>query len=44
NALQVKYGQAITGHKAQGGQWRAVFVEQGYLTEDMMDRDLVRWL
>lgn len=44
NALQVKYGQAITGHKAQGGQWRAVFVDQGYLTEDMIDQDLVRWL
>lgn len=44
NALQVKYAYAVTGHKAQGGQWRAVFVDQGYVTEEMIDREYVRWL
>jgi exodeoxyribonuclease-5 len=43
-ALQVKYGYAVTAHKAQGGQWNTVFVDQGYVTEDMVDREYVRWL
>ena len=44
NALQVKFAYAITCHKAQGGQWKAVFVDTGYLTEGMLDRDFYRWL
>jgi exodeoxyribonuclease-5 len=44
NALQVKYAYAVTAHKAQGGQWSSVFVDQGYLTEEMVDREFVRWL
>jgi exodeoxyribonuclease-5 len=44
NALQVKYGYAVTCHKAQGGQWKRVFVDQGYVTEDMMGADYYRWL
>lgn len=44
NALQVKFAYAITCHKAQGGQWKAVFVDTGYLTESMIDRDFYRWL
>lgn len=44
NALQVKYGYAVTCHKAQGGQWRRVFVDQGYVTADMMTADYYRWL
>jgi len=44
NALQVKYAYAVTCHKAQGGQWDAVFVDQGYLTEEMLDREYFRWL
>lgn len=44
NALQVKYAYAVTCHKAQGGQWKSVFVDQGYLTEEMIDREYVRWL
>lgn len=44
NALQVKYAYAITCHKAQGGQWKAVFVDHGYLTEDMLDHEYYRWL
>ncbi|MCC6253110.1 MAG: AAA family ATPase [Bacteroidia bacterium] len=44
NALQVKFAYAITCHKAQGGQWKAVFVEQGYLTNDMINLEFKRWL
>ncbi|MEY5047297.1 MAG: hypothetical protein RLZZ175_656 [Bacteroidota bacterium] len=45
NALQVKYAYALTCHKSQGGQWGAVFVEQGYLTDEMMkDSAYFRWL
>ena len=35
NALQVKYAYAVTCHKAQGGQWQRVFIDQGYMTEEM---------
>ena len=44
NALQVKYAYAVTCHKAQGGQWKSVFVDQGYVTEEMIDREYMRWL
>ncbi|MDE5980625.1 MAG: AAA family ATPase [Bacteroidaceae bacterium] len=44
NALQVKYAYAITCHKAQGGQWQHVYIDQGYLTEDMLSPDYFRWL
>lgn len=44
NALQVKYGYAVTCHKAQGGQWQRVFVDQGFVTEDMFGPDYFRWL
>ncbi|MEZ5072457.1 MAG: AAA family ATPase [Bacteroidales bacterium] len=44
NALQVKYAYAVTCHKAQGGQWKAVFFDQGYYTKDMMGLDYLRWL
>ncbi|KAI9549551.1 helicase RecD/TraA [Daphnia sinensis] len=44
NALQIKFAYALTCHKAQGGQWKAVFVDQGYLKEDQVDRDFTRWL
>lgn len=44
NALQVKYGYAITCHKAQGGQWKSVFVDTGYLTPEMLDMEFYRWL
>ncbi len=44
NALQVKYGYALTCHKAQGGQWRNVFLDQGYMTDDMISPDYFRWL
>jgi len=44
NALQVKYAYAITCHKSQGGQWSTVFVDQGYITEDKIDVEYLRWL
>jgi exodeoxyribonuclease-5 len=44
NALQVKFAYAVTCHKAQGGQWDAVFLDQGYLVEDMLNVEYLRWL
>lgn len=44
NALQVKYAYAFTCHKAQGGQWHTVFVDQGWLSKDMLDTGFLRWL
>ena len=44
NALQVKFAYAITCHKSQGGQWKAVFVEQGFMTEEMVNTEFLRWL
>ncbi len=44
NALQVKYAYALTCHKAQGGQWNNVFIDHGYLVEDMLDKAYYRWL
>lgn len=44
NALQVKYAYAVTCHKSQGGQWSSVFIDAGYMTEEMMDQDYFRWL
>ncbi|MDX9882431.1 MAG: AAA family ATPase [Prolixibacteraceae bacterium] len=44
NALQVKFAYAVTCHKAQGGQWKAVFIDQGYLVEDMLNVEYLRWM
>ncbi|MCT4613871.1 MAG: AAA family ATPase [Marinifilaceae bacterium] len=44
NALQVKFAYAITCHKAQGGQWDNVFIDQGYVTREYMNNDYYRWL
>ncbi|MCD6346704.1 MAG: AAA family ATPase [Bacteroidales bacterium] len=44
NALQVKYAYAITCHKAQGGQWKNIYIDQGYITEDKLNLDYYRWL
>ncbi len=44
NALQIKYAYAVTCHKAQGGQWQRVFLDQGYMTEEMLSPDYFRWL
>ena len=44
NALQIKFAYAITCHKAQGGQWPLVFVDQGYMTDEMLNTEFLRWL
>ena len=44
NALQVKYAYAVTCHKAQGGQWQNVFLDQGYMTDEYLTPDYFRWL
>ena len=44
NALQIKFAYAVTCHKAQGGQWSHVYVDQGYMTDDMLTPDYVHWL
>ena len=43
-ALQVKFAYALTCHKAQGGQWSTVFLDQGYLPEESINRELLRWM
>ena len=44
NALQIKYAYAVTCHKAQGGQWKNIFIDQGFVPEDGRDEDYYRWL
>lgn len=44
NAIQLKYAYAVTCHKAQGGQWSRVFLDQGYVAPEMMDASYLRWL
>ena len=44
NAVQVKFSYAVTCHKAQGGQWRAVFVDRCLFGDEPMTRDMLRWL
>ena len=44
NALQVKFAYAVTCHKAQGGQWAHVYVDQGYMTDDMLTPEYLHWL
>ena len=44
NALQIKYAYAVTCHKAQGGQWAHVYVDQGYMTDEMLTPDYIHWL
>lgn len=44
NALQVKYAYAVTCHKSQGGQWRNVYVDMGYIPPEAQGLDFYRWL
>ncbi len=44
NALQIKFAYSLTCHKTQGGQWPIVVVDQGYMTEERMDKEYLRWL
>ena len=44
NALQIKFAYAMTCHKTQGGQWPHVFIDQGYVTEETLNTEYLRWL
>ncbi len=44
NALLVKYGYAVTAHKAQGGEWKNVFLDLGYVNKSYMGDNFYRWL
>jgi exodeoxyribonuclease-5 len=44
NALQVKFAYAMTCHKTQGGQWSYVFVDKGFVSDDMINKEYLRWL
>ncbi|MBE6292486.1 MAG: ATP-dependent endonuclease [Bacteroidales bacterium] len=44
NALQIKYAYAVTCHKAQGGQWSCVYIDQGYLLPEGSSVNYYRWL
>jgi exodeoxyribonuclease-5 len=44
NALQVKFAYALTCHKTQGGQWKNVFIDQGFIKEEQVDQGYLRWL
>ncbi len=43
-AMQIKYAYAVTCHKAQGGQWAHIYVDQGYMTDEMLTADYCHWL
>lgn len=44
NAVQIKFAYAVTCHKAQGGQWSAVFIDKMLFGDETMSKDLLRWL
>lgn len=44
NAMQVKFAYAVTCHKAQGGQWPNIFIDQGFFRPEMINREYLRWL
>lgn len=44
NAVQCKFSYAVTCHKAQGGQWPVVFIDHGYLTDEMMNTQVLKWM
>lgn len=44
NALQVKFAYAVTCHKSQGGQWKNTFIDQGFIGENNITIEYLRWL
>jgi exodeoxyribonuclease-5 len=44
NALQIKFAYAVTCHKAQGGQWKHVYIDAGFYGDRKMDKEFLRWL
>ncbi len=43
-ALQIKFAYAMTCHKSQGGQWKVIFLDKGYVSSEQQDKDFLRWL
>ena len=43
NALQVRFAYAVTCHKAQGGQWKRVFIDPGKISDEQLGEDFYRW-
>jgi len=44
NVVQVKYAYAVTCHKAQGGQWKNVFIDLSYVPQEHIGIEFYRWL
>ncbi len=44
NAVQVKFAYAVTCHKAQGGEWKNVFLDMGYVPQEFLGVNFYRWL
>ena len=44
NALQIKFGYAVTCHKAQGGQWEHIYIDQGFVNPNSISEDYIHWL
>lgn len=44
NALQIKFAYALTCHKTQGGQWKTVFIDQGWLPDNYLNIEYLRWI
>jgi len=44
NAMQIKFDYAVTCHKAQGGQWAHIYLDQGYMTDEILTPDYIHWL
>ena len=44
NALQMKYAYCVTCHKAQGGQWKHVYIDLSSISEEAYGTDFFRWL
>ena len=44
NAIQIKHAYAVTVHKAQGGQWEHVYLDYGYVPDEMKNRNYLKWL
>lgn len=44
NALQIRFAYAVTCHKAQGGQWKRVFIDPGNIPIEERDKNYYRWL
>jgi exodeoxyribonuclease-5 len=44
NAVQVKYAYAVTVHKAQGGQWSHVYIDYGFIPDEMKNSNYLKWI